>query len=224
MKLVVFDMDGTLIDSQAHIAGAMARAFDAVGRDCPQHADILGIVGLSLPQAMARLLPEARLGTALNDQLVAAYKDSFASMRVTGAQDQASPLYPGAREVLDRLAARDDMLLGVATGKSRRGLRHVFAAHDLAPYFVTTQVADDHPSKPAPNMLMAAMDEAGAQPRDTVIIGDTSFDMEMGRNAGVRRIGVSWGYHPRAALTAAEIIIDQFAALETALQDIWRPE
>lgn len=214
MKLVVFDVDGTLIDSQAHITGAMTRAFEAVGRPVPAREAILGIVGLSLPEAMAQLDPDP----AMTTPLVTAYRNAFAGMAV----HEASPLYPGAREVLDRLVARDDLLLGVATGKSRRGLVRVFGEHDLDGYFVTTQVADDHPSKPSPAMLLTAMSEAGTMPKDTVIIGDTSFDMEMGRNAGTRRIGVSWGYHPRAALEAAETIIDNFDQLEATLDAVWR--
>jgi phosphoglycolate phosphatase len=213
MKLVVFDVDGTLVDSQAHIIGAMEFAFAALNLPCPPRDAVLGIVGLSLPQAMARLAPDAP-----NDALVEAYKSSFASMRA----QEASPLYPGARAVLDTLAGREDMMLGVATGKSRRGLDHVMQAHDLGGYFVTTHVADDHPSKPNPSMLLTAMREAGTEPANTVIIGDTSFDMDMGRAAGVRCIGVSWGYHPVTDLTQADTIIDSFEALPAALDTLWR--
>jgi len=213
MKLVVFDVDGTLVDSQNHIVGAMGFAFQAIGAPCPPRADILGIVGLSLPQAMARLAPGADI-----EALVAAYKSSFSHMRA----DEASPLYPGARDVLELLAARDDTLLGVATGKSRKGLTHILAAHDLAGFFATTHVADDHPSKPHPSMLLRAMAEAGTTPQDTVIIGDTSFDMAMGHAAGVSCIGVSWGYHPVADLAQATTVIDRFDRLPAALDTLWR--
>ena len=121
---------------------------------------------------------------------------------------------------MERLAARG-IPLGIATGKSRRGLDHVLAAHGLAPMFATTQVADDHPSKPHPSMIRAALAETGADPAQSVMIGDTSFDMDMGRAAGVRTIGVSWGYHPRAALAGADAVIDGFDALEAALDQLW---
>lgn len=213
MRLVIFDVDGTLVDSQAHIVGAMDFAFAALNLPCPPKTAVLGIVGLSLPQAMHRLAPEAD-----NDALVAAYKDSFAAMRA----DNASPLYPGALDALTALKARSDLVLGVATGKSRRGLTHVLQAHGLEAYFVTTQVADDHPSKPHPSMVLTAMAEAGTRPEDTVMIGDTSFDMDMGAAAGVHCLGVSWGYHPVRDLTKASAVIDAYDALPAALDDLWR--
>lgn len=212
MKLAVFDVDGTLVDSQAHIMGAMRHAFTVVGLECPSREAVLGIVGLSLDHAMARLAPGADVHA-----LVAAYKDSFATMR----PKQTSPLYPGALAALETLVAREDLLLGIATGKSRRGLDHVMRAHGLAGYFVTMQVADDHPSKPSPSMLLTAMTEAGVDPADTVMIGDTTFDMEMGRAAGVRTVAVGWGYHPLSALTGADAQIDDFGALAGVLDGFW---
>lgn len=211
-KLVIFDVDGTLIDSQAHIVGAMNAAFDAVGLPRPARAETLSIVGLSLPVAMGVLAPEhPDKGAAL----VEAYKDSFMTKREGGA---VSPLYPGARAVLDALSARDDTILAIATGKSRRGLRHVLAQHDLAGYFLTMQVADDHPSKPHPSMIETCLRETGIDASAAAIIGDTRFDMEMGVAAGVRAIGVAWGYHPVAELHAAgaEQVLSHFDELPGA--------
>ncbi|THH34468.1 HAD family hydrolase [Aliishimia ponticola] len=219
LKLVVFDVDGTLVDSQAEILGAMTTAFADAGHTAPDRDAILSIVGLSLPVAMAKLVPD--LSAADQDALVAGYKRAYANQRARG---QAGPLYPGISDLLDRLAGQHDLLLGVATGKSRRGLTALLEHHALGRHFVTTQVADDHPSKPHPSMLMAALSETGVAPEAALMIGDTSFDMQMGVNARVGTIGVTWGYHPQHALTSARAIAhtvsDLEQAIESSLEDI----
>lgn len=220
LRLVVFDMDGTLIDSQDVIVASMGKAFGQMGRPTPSRQDILSIVGLSLPQAIARLAPE--FSDAALDEAVVRYKQAFVETRAANG-GTPSPLYHGAIEVLDRLAAQDETLLGVATGKSRRGLDHVFAAHDLRRYFQTAQTADDHPSKPHPAMLQQTLTETGVEAAQAVMIGDTSFDIEMGRAAGFRTIGVSWGYHSvhRLEKAGADVVIDDFFALHAALKNFW---
>ncbi|RKF12870.1 HAD family hydrolase [Roseovarius spongiae] len=218
-RLILFDVDGTLVDSQGDIVAAMTHAFGAVGLPAPARADILGIVGLSLPVAMARLAPE--LDAAAHGRMVEGYKDAYMDLRALAGAAQSSPLYPGAREVLETLAAAPDVLLGVATGKSRRGLDKLLEAHDLRDLFVTQQVADFHPSKPHPAMILAALAETGIAARDAVMIGDTSFDMDMAQAAGVRGIGVGWGYHPRSALSAASAFIAAFAELPPLLDSLW---
>ena len=155
------------------------------------------MVGLSLHEAMAALRRTCRRGAC--SALVAHYRDGFVSASAQ-AGDGAAPLYPGARAALDRLAAEPGTLLGVATGKARRGLDHLLAAHDLGRLFATAQTADDHPSKPHPSMLLAALAETGAGAGRAVMVGDTEFDMAMGRAAGMATIGVAWGYHPRERL------------------------
>lgn len=197
-RLAVFDCDGTIIDSQAVICRAMGRCFADAGVPAPGDAAVRRIVGLSLPQAMARLLPEAE--PALHAALADGYKRAFHAMR--GAGEVAKPLYPGVAETIARLA-ESGWVLGVATGKSDRGLRIALEGHGLHHHFVTLQTADRHPSKPDPAMLRAAMAEAGAAPEATVMIGDTSFDMAMARSAGARGIGVAWGYHPAEELFSA---------------------
>lgn len=199
IRLAIFDCDGTLVDSQANICVALEEAFDAAGLVPPPRAAIRRIVGLNLVEAMRALLPEG--DEAQHRDLAEAYKAVFFRRRASGAMAD-EPLFDGIVAALDALE-QDGWLLGVATGKSDRGLNHVLAHHGLSPRFVTRQTADRHPSKPHPAMVMAAMAEAGAEPANTVMIGDTSFDMAMAKASGVRAIGVGWGYHPVAELLAA---------------------
>ncbi|HCW61617.1 MULTISPECIES: HAD-IA family hydrolase [Sphingomonadaceae] len=197
-RLAVFDCDGTLVDSQHNICAAMTRAFEAVQIMPPERLAILAVVGLSLPVAMARLLPEAE--SDFHDHLAEHYKQAFRSLRQDNAVSE--PLYPGIADLVTELDAAG-WLLGVATGKSDRGLNLCLTHHGIIDRFVTLQTADRHPSKPHPSMLLTAMAEAGAAPETTVMIGDTSFDIDMGLAAGARAIGVAWGYHPPQELTAA---------------------
>jgi phosphoglycolate phosphatase len=186
-RLAIFDCDGTLVDSGATIHRALHTAFIAHGLDCPPERVTRKVIGLSLDQAMAALIPDAN-----HAALSATYKEAFFAMR--GAGEVEEPLYDGIVDLLDTLN-RDGWLLGVATGKSDRGLRHCLAAHDIAHRFVTLQTADRNPSKPHPGMALAAMAEAGALPEETVFIGDTGWDMGCARAAGCGAIGVGWGYH-----------------------------
>jgi phosphoglycolate phosphatase len=217
LRLVLFDVDGTLADSQAAITGAMSAAFATVDLPAPSRDAVLSIVGLSLPQAMAQLAPEA--GTTAQAALVDGYKHAYMSARQAAGAGH-SPLFPGAREALDALHAVPEYLLGVATGKSQRGLDALIAAHDLD-CFVTRQVADHHPSKPHPSMVLTALAETGVDARHAVMIGDTSFDMDMGRAAGVTTIAVDWGYHPAERLQA-DHMIGSFTELEPLLEKIWK--
>lgn len=219
LRLIIFDVDGTLVDSQDDILTAMDHAFGAVGAATPERADVLGIVGLSLDVAMARLAPGAT-----GDQrrrMVDCYKDAYVALRGQGGVARSSPLYPQVREVLDHFLARPDILMGVATGKSQRGLDKLLEGHDLGRYFVTRQVADHHPSKPHPSMLLSALSETGVVPGDAVMVGDTSYDMEMARAAGMAGIGVSWGYHPAASLGHAAEVIDRMDELPERLERLW---
>jgi len=220
LRLVVFDVDGTLVDSQSDILGAMHLSFTAEGLTTPPRADVLGVVGLSLDVLMPQLAPEADAATQA--RLVQGYKDAYMSLRADSARGESSPFYPGARATLEALHARPDVLLGVATGKSRRGLDKLIEAHCLEGMFVTQQVADFHPSKPNPSMLLEALSETGVAAADAVMLGDTSFDMEMAQAAGIAGIGVSWGYHPPARLTAARHLVENFEAVPPLLDAIWK--
>ena len=219
LRAVIFDVDGTLVDSQADILAAMTRAFEAEGLAPPHRDKVLGIVGLSLDVAIPMLAPDSDAADCT--RMVQGYKDAYAGLRRLQGADVSSPLYAGARDALLSLKAQDDVLLAVATGKSRRGLVKLIEAHGLDGMFLSQQVADDHPSKPNPSMIFQAMRELGVEARDTVMIGDTSFDMDMARSAGVSFIGVSWGYHEVSRLTGADIVIDHFAQLESALETVW---
>ena len=198
VRLAVFDCDGTLADGQAAVCAAMERAFARNDLPAPKRTAIRRIVGLSLPQAMAQLAGEQAPET--QRALVAAYKEAFHEARLEGRLSEA--LFDGIEPLLRDVAAQG-WQLGVATGKSDRGLAATLAANGLSDLFATLQTADRHPSKPHPSMLLAAMDQALAEPEDTVMIGDTVFDIEMARAAGVRAIGVAWGYHEADELLAA---------------------
>lgn len=214
LRVVIFDVDGTLVDSQAHIVAAMTHAFQNCGLAVPSRAEMLAGVGLSLPVLMARLA-----GVDRADALTAAYRDSFRTLRETGAIEGHSPLYPGTRAMLDRLNARDDILLAVATGKSRRGLDALVTSHALEGLFVSLQTADTHPSKPHPSMIETVLADTGAEAARAVMVGDTEFDMDMGRAAGVSTIGVPWGYHPAERLRADRMISD-WADLDAAIDTL----
>jgi phosphoglycolate phosphatase len=215
MKLVIFDCDGTLVDSQHIIHAAMCAAFVRHGLPEPAAAAVRSVVGLSLPIAIRQVAPPVDVGVI--DRLVETYKTAFGDLRGDPAYEE--PLFPGAREVLEMLHARDDVVLGIATGKSRRGVDRVLEMHGLQRYFTTVQTADIHPSKPHPAMIEYAMLEIGTRAADTAMIGDTSYDMVMAQAAGVAAIGVGWGYHPVADLetAGAHAIAPDFPALAGVL-------
>jgi phosphoglycolate phosphatase len=197
VRLIVFDCDGTLVDSQHLIVEAMGAAFGANGLPAPARSQVLRHIGLSLSEALAAIGETG--DEALILSLVAAYKTAFTGMRQRPGF--VEPFFPGVRETVEALAGDERVLLGVATGKSRRGLDLLLQREGLAYAFATLQTADDAPSKPHPGMLQRAMSETGMRPADTIMIGDTSYDMLMARNAGAVPIGVAWGYHTAQELT-----------------------
>jgi phosphoglycolate phosphatase len=219
LRLVVFDVDGTLVDSQADIISCMNAAFAGLGQPLPARSDVLALVGLSLDVLMPQLAPDVT--PAQHSQLIEAYKDAYMTRRRTAGTVASSPLYEGAMDCLHRLNAMPDVLLGVATGKSKRGLDKLIEGHGLEGLFVTQQVADFHPSKPHPAMLHTAMAEAGVEAADAIMVGDTSFDMDMAASAGMRAIGVNWGYHSPEKLQAATRLVDRFDQLEQTLSEMW---
>ena len=214
VKLVVFDVDGTLVDSQHLIVEAQARAFSEHGLTAPQRKEALSVVGLSLPEAFRRLVGEAGPVAELSES----YRRAFQALRLDPGYEE--PLFPGMGELIAQLHARKDVRLGIATGKSRRGVDHILAKYGWEGWFATTQTADDAPSKPDPAMLRQAMEEAGAKPAMTVMVGDTTYDMMMARDAGAAAIGVAWGYHPPGALFGAGAVT--VAETAASLADLFR--
>jgi phosphoglycolate phosphatase len=215
LKLIIFDVDGTLVDSQNIIVASQHAAFAAFDLEPPSRELSLSIVGLSLAEAFVVLAGP----TAPIDGLVEAYKQAFGVLRLDPAL--AEPLYPGAEECLADLERREQVLLGIATGKTRRGVSHLLDRHDWHTRFATIQTADAAPSKPHPAMILQAMADVGVAPEDTLMIGDSSFDMAMARATNVVPIGVSWGFQPVAALreAGAELIVDSYRELGTVLDD-----
>ncbi len=218
-RLIVFDCDGTLVDSQHGIVEGMRAAFSALGCEPPTAESVRRVVGLNLDEAIAQLLgPESR-SRIIVESIADHYRQAF-SANGAAAHRQA-PLFPGARETLKALDERR-LALGIATGKGRRGLQATLESHGLEGLFVTLQTADVAAGKPSPEMLHRAMAEVGAEPAETLLVGDTVFDMQMAANAAVGAIGVSWGYHEPADLAASGAlrILDSFAELVPALTDL----
>jgi phosphoglycolate phosphatase len=197
-RLALFDCDGTLVDSQSTICLAMEECFAGARLDPPDRRATRRVVGLSLVEAIEALLPGAEpdFHVALADS----YKAAFTRLRAEGRVEE--PLFEGMADLVASLEAQG-WLLGIATGKSDRGLRYCLEQHGLHARFLTLQTADRHPSKPHPSMVEAALAETGADPRSSMMIGDTSFDMAMAKAAGVAAVGVGWGYHDAEELLAA---------------------
>lgn len=217
MKLVLFDCDGTLVDSARLIHEVMQRTFLQFGQPRPEIGQTKAIIGLTLDIAIARMQGKPKA----DDEAVAMmayYKSIFPEVRALPGFEQ--PLYDGIAPLIAALSVRDDILIGAVTGKSRRGLDMVLETHGFAPHFVVSRTADDCPSKPHPAMVSECCDQTGIDARDTIVVGDAIYDMMMAKSAGAKAVGVSWGYAGRAELTAsgADAIVDRAEDILVHLQ------
>lgn len=216
LRLAIWDVDGTIVDSREVIQACMEAAFHEAGLTAPDYDATRQIVGLSLHEACARLAPPD-IGARRLDGLVEAYRMSFIRHRARPGFREV--LYDGVLDVLDRLQA-EGWLMAIATGKTHRGLQSLFETHNLRPYFDTVWCADDGPGKPHPFMVEQAMKALGCEPGQSLMIGDAIHDMAMGKAAGVRAVGVSWGFGRASELAdaGADEIHENFASLDASLR------
>lgn len=210
--LIVFDWDGTLMDSTAVIAGSIQAACRDLGVDEPDDATARHVIGLGLAEALRHAVPH--LPQHRHGELADRYRYHFL------AQDGAMPLYEGARDTLDELRAAE-YLLAVATGKSRAGLNRVLDSSGLKPYFHASRTADETFSKPHPAMLHELMEELMVEPERVLMIGDTTHDLQLARNAGVDAVGMTHGAHGEEILRELEplTLVDDFVALRNWLRE-----
>ena len=220
LRLAVFDLDGTLVDSRVNIIRAVEEVAAILKIEPPSQANIPKVIGLSLDEALARLFPE--VSAATHKTLEQEYRNAFVRLRAAPGYDE--PLFPGALEVLAELT-KEGIFLGIATGKARRGVALLLERHGLVGRFITIQTPDTARGKPHPDMLLRAMAETGVDAPRTVMIGDTSFDIEMARAAGVGAIGVAWGNHEIHELetAGAHRLVDRFADLTQAVRLLTSP-
>ena len=207
-ELIVFDWDGTLMDSAGRIVSSLRAAIVDARLPYREDAELANIIGLGLQESLETLFPE---GTEQDyETLVERYRHYFLDADPTPTQ-----LFAGARDTLELL--RDNgCWLGIATGKARRGLDEVLRETGLASFFHATRCADETLSKPHPHMLLEVMDEMGVEAEKTLMIGDTEYDLLMAKNAGVNSIGIGHGVHEEDRLLACEPIalVDDLQSLQ----------
>ncbi|MCF6323729.1 MAG: HAD-IA family hydrolase [Gammaproteobacteria bacterium] len=193
-KLIVFDWDGTLMDSEAQITQSLSNVIAELALAERSNHDLRNVIGLGLPEAIRRLYPNE------GETTVAKFVDRYRHHFLVGNQNR-SVLFNGAMEVIKHLHA-DDYLLAVATGKSRRGLDRSIAETRSGDYFHITRCADETHSKPHPQMLLEIMTVLGVSPEETVMVGDTEYDLQMAAEAGTASLGVTYGVHAVERLQA----------------------
>ena len=218
-KLVIMDLDGTLVDSQEFIISATTVAFRNEGLKVPKRENILSIIGLSLTEAFRVLNKD------LNEKQIKKLISTFKNCYNTFSQEQLiSPLYENAKNFLENLKRNEEIILAIATGKGLKGLLQILKAHNLESFFSKLQTSDFYPSKPDPTMLVSLMKTLKIKTEDAVMVGDTDFDISMAHRAGIKSIGVLWGYHSisRIKLMKPTAIVENFADLEQKINELFR--
>ena len=218
-KLVIMDLDGTLVDSQEFIISATTVAFRDEGLKVPKRENILSIIGLSLTEAFSVLNKD------LNEKQIKKLISTFKNCYNTFSQEQLiSPLYENAKNFLENLKRNEEIILAIATGKGLKGLLQILKAHNLESFFSKLQTSDFYPSKPDPTMLVSLMKTLKIKTEDAVMVGDTDFDISMAHRAGIKSIGVLWGYHSisRIKLMKPTAIVENFADLEQKINELFR--
>ncbi len=210
--LIVFDWDGTLMDSTAIIAGSIQAACRDLGLPVPSDEAARHVIGMGLAGALRHAVPDAP--ETMVEPLVERYRYHFL------ARDETIPLFVGAREAVAELLGAGYML-AVATGKSRAGLSRAMQATGMQHYFLSSRTADESFSKPHPAMLLEIMDELGVMPERALMVGDTTHDLQMAHNAGVDAVGMTHGAHPLEQLRALRplALLDDFAGLRVWLRN-----
>ncbi|MCI0510380.1 phosphoglycolate phosphatase [Chromohalobacter marismortui] len=207
-RLVIFDWDGTLMDSVARIVACMQAAAHDVGWTPLSDAAVRDIIGLGLPEAIAQLCPG--MSMEQRERLREHYSAHFVA-----AEREPMPFFDGVATGMQRLRGESGLRLAVATGKSRRGLERVFTRTGSGEWFHASRTADETLSKPHPRMLEELLTEMRLAPEEALMVGDTEYDMEMARALGMDRIAVTYGVHARERLARSEplLLADTFPAL-----------
>lgn len=199
MKLVIFDVDGTLVNSRAQILRSFSEAFKDLGLPQLEEDRVLSVIGLSLLLACEHLVGKGEKAQLLADHYRSNYYRINAEIEKEGPQ-----LFSGVQKVISQMEELPLAVLGIATGNSRRGVQRILNAYGWQNTFTTIQTADDAPSKPHPEMIFQAIADVGGRPDSTIMVGDTSFDIDMAVAAGVPSIGVTWGNHSEDILVRAK--------------------